>query len=449
MLTRRMLKDPEDWVEYTLSLPMDQYVSVMEETLDGLPTENFLDSIELLGDLKDLKAYMPPPSFVRMVQKIRKIAPHLHLDDLEALEDLVVDWQLFQGDDDGLERTLAYYQQSEDKEFFSPWVDVGRHLILYQKVELAERLAHDELEWLQDNDGITISLWAPNDPLASALLFNRWQLLYDALKRGETPDLSEVRALESKLALYNEGLLSDELVGRLTDPLSVHPIIDWTSGESIRNGEMDSLWKFLRYMYDRDHMPFMTACQIFMTYFAVLNSRKMPEDKGDWIFDADDLNHYFEELDNPDPHDLEALIVTVWGIPYVLAFLQEYGWVRAEDVQAMNRLVAEFKATIMAKDPHCLWKYDFVHRWPRCQILDQEQVAEESRIFADSVDHPHPLEESTLALKRKISPEFFSFFRTNRDEWPPKTQGIRNRTPKPQKKPKPKKKPKPRKKRHR
>lgn len=78
----------------------------------------------------------------------------------------------------------------------------------------------------------------------------------------------------------------------------------------------------------------------------------------------DQLDEYFQALDEDTGLGLDGMVLFAWGMPLVLKWLHQLGLMPAEDLQGHAEVLSEMRTAIVEAAGTVLWSYGFARNWP-------------------------------------------------------------------------------------
>jgi hypothetical protein len=232
------------------------------------------------------------------------------------------------------------------------------------------------------------------------------QNLYDQLQQNKPINWAEIKP---QIEPYNFDLtetLQTELTDYLTAPLTIDPSL-LTQFPTQRPAILRRLlFGFCRYMHDRHHMSFVCAQMIWATIAAFLAQRDLsPKQTATpdsyFTIDKTQLDQYilgkvtgFLSMQQSQGFGI------LWGIPHVYDFLLASNVITPKVHNQALTLTHNLKPKLTRVLSRSLWRYSFVHRWPKPDSITIEDFQAEAAQFTATFTQSTPLGDQAIEPER-------------------------------------------------
>ncbi|MFC4766160.1 hypothetical protein [Effusibacillus consociatus] len=383
-----VFQEPEEWIQTYMKLPSQALYDFVMDTLDQHLNDAFLEKIDLVEYLFDVREQIRPTQEMELVQKLRTREPDYYRGIFCYFENHVIEYALFRNEPDKTKEALQYFIQ-DPVNGIDMLIPVLRLLYLYGDTEMALECSQKVYNQVKDSPEL---IPGAEIEFADVLYMGMWQEAYRQLQAGNDVDSSQ---LNEQIAEWDYEVDEDEveeIKKRLSqaDITIENPAGPWLAREARILWLRQTSWFFLRYMLERKRIDFISSDTIWCAFFDFLE-RKQPEiaklDPETYFdFNLQELGGYLAKILSAQQAKIFAI---AWGIPYIYDFLLEHLVISPQLHKKAIDVVRRLKPLLMDGYRDTLWKYDFVHRWmPPDTFPDFE--SEEVEAFRASFDKQKP-----------------------------------------------------------
>ena len=324
--------------------------------------------------------------------------PDLYQQEFEYLDDFLIKYHLFHQQIDAVGDDLSRFQ-SNPVQGIDQLGAVLDDLQFYGATEPLVALCRAAYQPVAESTKV---LGGAEIKFANVIIFDLFERAFQQLQQSETVDWDSFKTESSQYGLTNGASKWTEIEHHLTVDVSIGEEYAQQFKQDLGGSLRHLLLNFCRDMQTEHHMSFVCSRGIWEAILEFLDTQEPSEkqmDHPDGYFDIDP-----KKLDRHLGHKLAGLLsmqqskgfAIVWGMPYLYAFLQSKQII-SEDVAQQAISTAQACKTQLAQVlKHRLWEYDFVHRWPRPDSVSEAEFAEESELFAASIEQATPLSDKPI-----------------------------------------------------
>lgn len=80
-------------------------------------------------------------------------------------------------------------------------------------------------------------------------------------------------------------------------------------------------------------------------------------------------------------------VLILWGSSYVYDYLRSAELIEVDQYERIKNIIKKLKEALIKENRENLWRYDFVHRWSKSQMVSEEEQRAEIEIFEKSYNY--------------------------------------------------------------
>lgn len=250
--------------------------------------------------------------------------------------------------------------------------------------------------------------------IADYLLTMKMFMFYEKCHK-ETPDYFPIKRLEKFEKVFKTESDPELLLMATSVLFDVIDVEESLEDLFALNGSSCLQVVFIKYMHEKG-MEFVQGLLIsnhFLRYLDnIWEDRKAKNDKNKrhdfFDFEYSDWIRVMQSFGFDGVFEIgHSDICAAWGIVYLYDCLYEKNFITKRQYKKFNDIIGDIKCYLMALYFPSLWKFDFVHAWPKPESVSEEDFSAEKRLFEISFTEKYPEDagekNQDLELLRKVA----------------------------------------------
>lgn len=264
-----------------------------------------------------------------------------------------------------------YLYSSLLKIFFYGYTDLGEQLIddIYEEVNASEKLTIEKKDWLSILQGFT----------STENVYNNY------IKEGQfqwDKYLSKIKEFHFTIPKKYEGFIKRQELGLKSELAMIPAQLEAFNKANIPKIMTVLSCSFAVYAKKRN-MNFATSRIIWNELSEYwLENNRLNSSKTFFQFTPASFKKYVVEKQGFMIDYSFLSVAILWGCCYVYDFLKALGFVEDKEYKKIKETLATYKKQLINENLVDLWKFTFVHKWTKADMVSTEETAEEQAIFA-------------------------------------------------------------------
>lgn len=394
----------DDWYDkFRGSSQKEQYnmlLRVLKEKKIQKPAEIDVVSDCLLKVLGNLDYGNLIEEHLELIELVKQKQETLDKENFMYFNDFLVDYYLFQKQDDLAKEALIMFEQYP-VENCDCLISLLTKLQLYQKREIVLKLAKNVFHKILKSDDLVMET---DYPFGRVLFREYLQVAYENILKGSKVDWNEFKVDLQKYEFF-QCLHTEKEVDFIKEcltndlPKTVEKKLELQKEKYSRYIYMIGFY-FMKHMHTTQKMSFICSSTIWDEFIVFVVEHK-PESSVKsknadlfFCFSAKELKQYVWKLlgrifSRKQPEAFGLL----WGIPYIYDFLLTQEIISESLFKKGMKIISELKLDAQKVVRPNLWVYAFWTDWSSPSYLSMEEFKQEKAIFENSINNKTPLSE--------------------------------------------------------
>lgn len=397
------LTDLQQWYrEFDASSPRQQYEMFKAAIATPIPLEYTTESdfggilVDVWGDLRD---HNQVEDCLALVAVLEQQQPELYRQEFQYLDDWLILYHLFQGQDGALRQRLGRFQ-AEPIQSIDTIITILDDLICFQAIEPLDQFCRAIYQPVARSQALIGGVeWE----IGQVVIFNRLERVWCQFQQGQAIKWEEAQTDAIAYGLDSDPRIWQEIQQNLTTELDGGAAFADQFQQDTAAALQALMLDFCRTMQAQHQLSFVCSRLIWEVVLEGLNTRDAEE------FERTTPDRYFEiKAFQLEPylgqliggifaHRPARAVATVWGMPLLYEYLQARQVIAGSVAAVAIAAAAEFKSVLINLLQNRLWQFAFVHRWPRPARVSEAKFAAEAERFAATIDQSTPLSDDPRA----------------------------------------------------